>query len=112
MPGSIDAKKGVAKRLLEVYDNQPASFKKAKLNLEDTPAVKKTHKRPLLKTRAKKPQRPKKKQKKQTYWTPYFNIEMKKVEFMFQINQNSDAKEHVIIISIFYYFIKLNIKFF
>ena len=62
MPGSIDAKKGVAKRLLEVYDNQPASFKKAKLNLEDTPAVKKTQ----LKTRAKKPQRPKKKQKKQT----------------------------------------------
>ena len=64
MPSSIDAKKGVAKRLLEVYDNQPASFKKAKLNLEDTPAVKKTQK--LLKTRAKKPQRPKKKQKKQT----------------------------------------------
>ena len=61
MPSSIDAKRGVAKRLLEVYDNQPASFKKAKLNLEDTPAVKKTQKRPLqVKTRAKKPQRPKK----------------------------------------------------
>ena len=73
IPGSIDAKNGVAKRLLEVYDNQPASFKNAKLNLEPDPdledksAVKKSQERPLPKTRAKKPQRSKKKKKnKQT----------------------------------------------
>ena len=60
LPGSIDAKKVVAKKLLEVYDNQPASFKNVELNLEGKPDLrvkksqKKTKKKPLPITRAKK----------------------------------------------------------
>lgn len=47
LPGSIDAKKVVAKKLLEVYDNQPASFKNVELNLEGKPdlRVKKSQKK-------------------------------------------------------------------
>ena len=71
LPGSIDAKKVVAKKLLEVYDNQPASFKNVELNLEGKPDLKvkksqtKMKKKPLPITRAKmkKPQRMKKKKK-------------------------------------------------
>ena len=73
LPGSIDAKKVVAKKLLEVYDNQPASFKNVELNLEGKPDLKlkvkksqkKMRKKPLPITRAKmkKPQRMKKKKK-------------------------------------------------
>ena len=69
LPGSIDAKKVVAKKLLEVYDNQPASFKNVELNLEGKPDLKvkksqkKMKKKPLPITRARNPQRMKKKKK-------------------------------------------------